>query len=197
MKKMLLVGLNVLLVGCLLGCVAADFPEITSSEAPMSFARDQFVIGPEDVLHVEVWKDQDLSRDVTVRPDGLISLPLVGDVKVEGLNVKQLTEVLTKRYAKYIETPNVSVSLNAINSFKIFIVGKVNAPGAFPIRSNTTVLQAISMAGGFAEWATPDKIVLVRQEAGREKHYRINYDKIVSGAAPDIYLHKNDRLIVQ
>ena len=197
MKKMLLVGLNVLLVGCLLGCVTADFPEITSSEAPMSFTRDQFVIGPEDVLHVEVWKDQDLSRDVTVRPDGLISLPLVGDVKVEGLNVKQLTEVLTKRYAKYIETPNVSVSLNAINSFKIFIVGKVNTPGAFPIRSNTTVLQAISMAGGFAEWATPDKIVLVRQETGREKHYRINYDKIVSGAAPDIYLHKNDRLIVQ
>jgi polysaccharide export outer membrane protein len=108
-----------------------------------------------------------------------------------------LTEVLTKRYAKYIETPNVSVSLNAINSFKIFIVGKVNAPGAFSIRSNTTVLQAISMAGGFAEWATPDKIVLVRQETGQEKHYRINYDKIVSGAAPDIYLHKNDRLIVQ
>ncbi len=197
MKTMLLVVWNILLVGCLLGCVTADFPEISSSEAPMSFNKEQFVIGPEDILHVEVWKDQDLSRDVTVRPDGLISLPLVGDVKAEGLNVKQLTEVLTKRYAKYIETPNVSVSLNAINSFKIFIVGKVNAPGAFPIRSNTTVLQAISMAGGFAEWATPDKIVLVRQEAGQEKHYRINYDKIVSGAAPDIYLHKNDRLIVQ
>jgi len=94
----------------------------------------------------------------------------VGDVQAEGLNVKGLTEVLTKRYAKYIETPNVSVSLNAINSFKIFIVGKVNAPGAFSIRSNTTVLQAISMAGGFAEWATPDKIVLVRQESGQEKH---------------------------
>jgi polysaccharide export outer membrane protein len=197
MKTMLLVVWNILLVGCLLGCVTADFPEITSSEVPMSFNKEQFVIGPEDILHVEVWKDQDLSRDVTVRPDGLISLPLVGDVKAEGLNVKQLTEVLTKRYAKYIETPNVSVSLNAINSFKIFIVGKVNAPGAFPIRSNTTVLQAISMAGGFAEWATPDKIVLVRQDAGQEKHYRINYDKIVSGAAPDIYLHKNDRLIVQ
>jgi len=197
MKRMLLVVSNILLVVCLLGCVTADFPEITSSEAPMSFTKDQFVIGPEDVLHVEVWKDQDLSRDVTVRPDGLISLPLVGDVKTEGLNVKQLTEVLTKRYAKYIETPNVSVSLNAINSFKVFIVGKVNAPGAFPIRSNTTVLQAISMAGGFAEWATPDKIVLVRQEAGQEKHYRINYDKIVSGTAPDVYLHKNDRLIVQ
>ena len=197
MKKILLLGLNILLVGCLLGCVTADFPEITSSEAPMSFNKEQFVIGPEDILHVEVWKDQDLSRDVTVRPDGLISLPLVGDVKAEGLNVKQLTEVLTKRYAKYIETPNVSVSLNAINSFKIFIVGKVNAPGAFSIRSNTTVLQAISMAGGFAEWATPDKIVLVRQEDGQEKHYRVNYDKIVSGAAPDIYLHKNDRLIVQ
>lgn len=197
MKKMLLLVLNILLVGCLLGCVTADFPEISSSEAPMSFAKEQFIIGPEDVLHVEVWKDQDLSRDVTVRPDGLISLPLVGDVKAEGLNVKQLTEVLTKRYAKYIETPNVSVSLNAINSFKIFIVGKVNAPGVFSIRSNTTVLQAISMAGGFAEWATPDKIVLVRQEDGQEKHYRVNYDKIVSGAAPDIYLHKNDRLIVQ
>ncbi len=197
MKRTLLVVSNILLVVCLLGCVTADFPEITSSEAPMSFTKDQFVIGPEDVLHVEVWKDQDLSRDVTVRPDGLISLPLVGDVKTEGLNVKQLTEVLTKRYAKYIETPNVSVSLNAINSFKVFIVGKVNAPGAFPIRSNTTVLQAISMAGGFAEWATPDKIVLVRQEAGQEKHYRINYDKIVSGTAPDVYLHKNDRLIVQ
>jgi len=197
MKKIVLIVVNVLLVGFFLGCVTADFPEITSAEAPMSFAKDQFVIGPEDVLHVEVWKDQDLSRDVTVRPDGMITLPLVGDVHAEGLNVKQLTEVLTKKFAKYIETPNVSVSLTAINSFKVFIVGKVNAPGAFTIRSNTTVLQAISMAGGFAEWATPDKIVLVRQENGQEKHYRVNYDKIVSGSAPDIYLHKNDRLIVQ
>ena len=197
MKRMVLFVLSVVLVGCWLGCVTADFPEITSTEAPMSFAKDQFVIGPEDVLHVEVWKDQDLSRDVTVRPDGLISLPLVGDIHAEGMNVKQLTDTLTKSYAKYIETPNVSVSLTAINSFKVFIVGKVNAPGAFAIRSNTTVLQAISMAGGFAEWATPDKIVLVRQDAGQEKHYRINYDKIVSGVAPDIYLHKNGRLIVQ
>jgi len=197
MKKIVLVVASVLLAGFFLGCVTADFPEITSAEAPMSFARDQFVIGPEDVLHVEVWKDQDISRDVTVRPDGMITLPLVGDVHAEGLNVKQLTEILTKKFAKYIETPNVSVSLTAINSFKVFIVGKVNTPGAFTIRSNTTVLQAISMAGGFAEWATPDKIVLVRQENGQEKHYRVNYDKIVSGAAPDIYLHKNDRLIVQ
>ena len=197
MKKTMVIWLNILLVGCLLGCVTADFPELTSSAPPTSFSKDQFVIGPEDVLRVEVWKDQDLSRDVTVRPDGLITLSLVGDVQAEGLNVQQLRKVLTKSYEKYVEAPNISVSLVAINSFKVFIVGKVNSPGVFPIRSNTTILQAISMAGGFAEWATPDKIILVRQEDGQEKHYRINYDKIVSGTAPDIYLHKNDRLIVQ
>ncbi|NIA19586.1 MAG: polysaccharide export protein [Xanthomonadaceae bacterium] len=197
MKRTMVILLNILLVSCLLGCVTADFPELTSSAPPTSFAKGQFVIGPEDVLRVEVWKDQDLSRDVTVRPDGLITLPLVGDVQAEGLNVQQLRKILTKSYEKYVEAPNISVSLVAINSFKVFIVGKVNSPGVFPTRSNTTILQAISMAGGFAEWATPDKIILVRQDDGQEKHYRINYDKIVSGTAPDIYLHKNDRLIVQ
>ncbi len=181
----------------LVACVTADFPEITSSSAPMSFAKDQYVIGPEDVIRVEVWRDKTLSREVAVRPDGYISLPLVGDVKAAGFNVKQLTDVLTKKYANYLEAPNVSVSLVAINSFKIFIVGKVNHPGSFAVRSNTTVLQAISMAGGFAEWASRDKIILVRQEKGGEKRYRVDYNKIIAGQAPDIYLHRNDRLIVQ
>ncbi|MBW1645279.1 MAG: polysaccharide biosynthesis/export family protein [Deltaproteobacteria bacterium] len=197
MKKFVCWSLILLLLGSLTACVTADFPEITDAGAPMNFAKDQYVIGPEDVIRVEIWRDKTLSREVAVRPDGYISLPLVGDVKAAGLNVKQLTKVLTEKYANYLEAPNVSVSLVAINSFKIFIVGKVNQPGAFPVRSNITVLQAISMAGGFAEWASPDKIILVRQENGVEKRYRVDYNKIIAGKAPDIYLQRNDRLIVQ
>lgn len=158
----------------------------------------QYTIGPADVLKIDVWKEPSLSLAVPVRTDGKISLPLINDIYVVGLTPLALQKELTKQFSQFIENPTVSVIVQEINSLKIFVVGNVNQPGVFDVKREINVLQAISLAGGFTEWANKRNIKLFRKHGGTEQVITINYNKIVSGKHPElnIPLLPGDNIVV-
>jgi polysaccharide export outer membrane protein len=159
---------------------------------------ESYVIGPEDVLNIHVWREEALSRTVPVRMDGKISLPLIDDIQAAGYTARQLKEVLTKRLKEFIDNPNVSVTVTEANSYKVYVSGQVRTPGVIRLRNETTILQIIPMAGGFTDWANQKKILVIRKENGKEKRITVNYRKIVKGGAPesDIVLKAGDTIIV-
>jgi polysaccharide export outer membrane protein len=159
---------------------------------------DDYVIGRGDVLEVFVWRNQQLSRKVTVRPDGKISLPLIQDLQAEGLTALQLRDQITHRFIQYVQNPTIAVIVSQIMSYKISVLGKVLKPGVYPITTRTTLLEALSLAGGFTQWANPKKITVITTKAGQKKKLRINYNKIVSGKDPsqNITLKRGDTVVV-
>jgi polysaccharide export outer membrane protein len=159
---------------------------------------ESYVIGPEDVLSIHVWKEEALSRTVPVRMDGKISLPLIDDIQAAGYTARQLKEVLTKRLKEFIDNPNVSVTVAEVNSYKVYVSGQVRTPGVYRLRNETTILQIIPMAGGFTDWANQKKILVIRKEDGKEKRITVNYKKIIKGDTPEsnIILKAGDTVIV-
>jgi polysaccharide export outer membrane protein len=173
-------------------------PERKEPEPRWMPVSESYVIGPEDVLNIHVWKEEALSRTVPVRMDGKISLPLIDDVQAAGYTARQLKEVLTKRLKEFIDNPNVSVTVVEANSYKVYVSGQVRTPGVYRLRSETTILQIIPMAGGFTDWANQKKILIIRKENGKEKRITVNYKKIVKGdtAESNIILKAGDTIIV-
>ena len=159
---------------------------------------DTYVIGPEDVLSINVWREEALTRQVPVRSDGNISLPLIDEIHAAGLTPLQLKGKLTLRLKEFIDNPNVSVIVAQANSQKVYVSGEVRTPGVYPLRGETTLLQVIPMAGGFTEWADQKKILIIRKEAGKDKRMVVNYKKIVSGedVSYNIILKPGDTIIV-
>jgi len=156
----------------------------------------QYVIGPEDTLYIHVWKEESLSRTVPVRIDGKISLPLIDETQAAGMTPLQLKEILIKRFRDFVDIPNVSVIVMEANSFKVFVSGQVRTPGVIRLRSETSILQLVPMAGGFTDWANEKKILVVRKEGGQEKRITINYRRIVDGKDPNFILKAGDTIIV-
>ena len=162
-------------------------------------AGNDYVIGPEDVLQVTVWKNDTLSRVVPVRPDGKISLPLLHDVQAAGLTSMQLRDKISRALAEFMPNPEVSVIVTDVRSFRVSVMGEVQRPGVLLLKSSTTVLEAIAMAGGFRDFASPSKIVVVRKEAnGSTQKIPFNYNKAVrNGEDQDnIYLKTGDVIVV-
>jgi polysaccharide export outer membrane protein len=159
---------------------------------------ENYVIGKGDVLRVFVWRNEQLSGQFTVRPDGKISLPLIQDLSAEGLTVPQLKEQITGRLKQYVQNPTVTVIVEQINSYKVSVLGRVTTPGVYSITGDTTLVEAISMAGGFTEWANKRKITVIRSQGGKDRKLRINYKKILSGKDPslNIILNRGDTIIV-
>jgi polysaccharide export outer membrane protein len=157
-----------------------------------------YTIGPMDILDIQVWKEPDFSRQVLVRPDGQITMPLVGDLKASGMNTMDLTTLLTEKLADFIEKPEVTVSVVESRSKQFFIIGKVNRPGTYALTPGMTVLQALSVAGGFTEWADKDGIRIVRRGAETEQIFSFDYEKVISGKelGQNIVLMPNDTVIV-
>ena len=154
-----------------------------------------YVIGPEDILRVLVWGEPALSGPVLVRPDGLITLPLLDqDVKAGGQTPRKLTEEITKRYERIITRPVVSVSVDSVNSKKYFVLGEVNRPGQYPLVVPTTVMQALAIAGGLREFANAKSIVVIRGS----KQWKVNYRDVIRGKnrQQDIYLESGDMISV-
>jgi len=177
--------------------VASISPSLPPSPIERAVVSD-YILGAEDVIEVLVWKNVDLSKTVFVRPDGKISLPLIGDVQAAGLTPNELRDSIKALLRKYKKTPEVSVIIRAINSFSIFLVGEIASPGKIQLRSDTTLLQAIVLAGGFTEFADVKKILVLRRENGQERRFRINYNDIVSGrgANTNILLKRGDTILV-
>jgi len=155
-------------------------------------------IGPDDVLTITFWREQDLSGDVVVRPDGKISLPLLNDVQAAGLTPIELRNVLMEGARRYVEDPNATVVVKQINSRRVFVTGAINKPGPYTLTVPTTVLQLIALAGGLLEYADKKNIVIVRTEEGRQLTLRFNYKDVVNrkNLGQNIELEPGDTVIV-
>jgi polysaccharide biosynthesis/export protein len=166
----------------------------TSSPAP----DPNYVIGPQDVLDINVWKETELTRSVPVRPDGKISLPLLNDVQAGGLTPSQLAEQITTSLKKFITDPQVTVIVAQINSQRVYILGETARPGAYPLLPGMTVLQALSSAGGFTLFANVKKIYVLRKEGGKQEKFFFNYKEVVDGKNTDqnIELKAGDQIVV-
>jgi polysaccharide export outer membrane protein len=170
-----------------------------SKSAPVPATTDPaYVIGPEDMLDINVWKEPEVSRVVPVRPDGRISLPLINDVQAAGLSPQQLAGMVTEKLRKYFNEPQVTVIVTAINSQRVFVVGEVLRAGAFPLIPGMTVLQALSSAGGFTTFADVKKIHVMRLRDGKHIELPFNYRDVLKGDNPDqnIKLEPGDTVVV-
>jgi polysaccharide export outer membrane protein len=154
--------------------------ESSKSDTNAILAGPDYVIGPEDVLHVAVWKEADLTATLPVRPDGKISLPLLNDVQAAGLTPMQLADSLTEKLKKYVASPRVTVVVTQINSKRIYLVGEVGHTGAVPMLPKMTVLQALSSAG-MTQFANTKKIYVLRMQNGKQEKLPVNYRKLVKG----------------
>jgi polysaccharide export outer membrane protein len=157
------------------------------------------VIGNDDVLAINVWKEPDISRSIPVRSDGKISLPLAGEVQAAGQTPLKLEQEIAARLKSYIGEPEVTVIVQQINSQKFNILGQVTRPGSYPIANAATVLDAIAVAGGFRDFAKQKSIYILRQNAdGSQARLRFNYKEVVKGDNPaqNIKLQPRDTIVV-
>jgi polysaccharide export outer membrane protein len=159
---------------------------------------EDYLIGSGDVLEVAAWRNEALSKEVVVRPDGRISLPLMGEIQAAGLTPLQLRDKIIAELKEFGETPEATIIVRQINSYAVYVVGEVNRPGRFQLNGRTTIVQAIAMAGGFTSFASPNDIILLRKIEGEDEERRatIRYGDIVSGKQRNIWLQPEDTLII-
>lgn len=157
-----------------------------------------YVIGADDVLSIFFWRDKEMSADVVVRPDGNISLPLINDIRAIGLTPEQLRAELVKAASKYVEDPNATVVVKEIRSRNVFITGNVAKPDRYPLTGNLNVMQLIALAGGLAEYADAEKIVILRTTNGRQEQLKFNYKDVLKQKRPEqnVLLQPGDTVVV-
>jgi polysaccharide export outer membrane protein len=169
--------------------------ESTSSVA-VPLAGPQYKLGPEDQIRVSVWENAQLTLDLVVRPDGKISMPLIQDVTAEGQTAAELATQIQQKLSAFIKEPQVSVIVLQINAPKFFVIGNVVRPGTFPLRGETSVLQALSLAGGFTQFASPRSIKLIRNTTGKQEVRKVNYNNMIDAGGEGNYLLKSGDTIV-
>ena len=194
-----IIGSLVFLISIFIAYPQAD-KEVFSkkeSQAEVIADREHYVIGCEDVLYIYVWKEEALTKTLPVRMDGNISIPLVREIKAAGLTPLQLEAAITEKLKGFYENPTVSVTVMEANSFKVYVSGQVKNPNVYRLRSETTILQIIPMAGGFTEWANQKKILVIRKENGKETRITVNYKKAMKGdPGANVVLKPGDTIIV-
>jgi polysaccharide export outer membrane protein len=202
MKALLWIGLGTMLgIGVAQGQDATKSAPATTQASPAAVAATtdtSYRIGPQDVLKVDVWKELELTRSVPVRPDGKISLPLLNDVQAAGLTSMELANNITEGLKKFINNPQVTITVIEINSRRIYVNGEVTRPGAFALLPNMTVLQALTSAGGFTQFARTNKIYVLRTEGGKQVKHSFNYKDVVNGkrSEDNIVLQPGDTIVV-
>lgn len=188
------------ILGCISGIAQAQGDSKGASGAQQSsgFDPSTYRVGPEDVLEISVWREDTLKKEVLVRPDGGISYPLVGEVQAAGKTVAEIRQDIGKRLEKYIPDPAVSVSIIKAGSQRVYVIGKVNKPGEYPMGRYVDVLQALSMAGGLTPFADSDGIRVVRREEGRQVVFPFDYGRVVRGEKleQNILLRGGDVVVV-
>ena len=175
-------------------------PAYQTDEKTSLIVTQDYFLGPEDVLEITVWKNADLSKQVTVRPDGRISLPLIGDITAVGKTAAQLSGDISAKLKEYKENPSVSILVKEVNSYVIYVLGEVLKPGKYPLKSKTTLLQAITIASGLTPNAARNKIVVFRftKDGGGRIKMKASYDDIVlrDGTTQDVELKPGDQIVV-
>ena len=174
----------------------ADDPA-KKTQGEIAADSDEYVIGPEDVLHIYVWREETLTQKVPVRIDGKISLPLLDDIQAAGLTPLQLKNRLTEQLKGFVDNPTVTVTVLEANSFKVYVSGEVKTPGIHRIRSEVTLVKLITLVGGFTEWANKRKILIITKDKGAEKRITVNYNRIIDGDDPDVLIKRGDMVIVK
>ena len=159
-------------------------------------ALDDYRIGPEDVLAISVWKNDAMSRVVPVRPDGMVSLPLLDDVKAAGLTPMQLREHIAQKLTEFVPSPAVSVIVNDVRSFKVAVIGEVLRPARYDLKSRTTLLDVLALAGGFNQFASRTRLVVLRTEGPKQSRIPVNYNRVISGEEENPALKPGDIVIV-
>lgn len=164
---------------------------------PISQASSTYVIGPDDVLYISVWKEKDLTETLPVRADGMVSLPLLNDIRAAGLTPMQLGSEITEKLKKFVTDPRVTVIVTQMNSQRVYVTGEVLHTGAMNLTPNMTVLQALASAG-FTQFANTKGIYVLRTENGAQKKYPVNYKKLVKGdqTGQNIRLKPGDTIVV-
>jgi polysaccharide export outer membrane protein len=188
-----------LLCACLLLALLTPFTGSAQDKAaPQSTSVADYLIGPGDVLFISVWKDESLTQNVPVRPDGKISFPLIGEIIAGGKSVNQLKEEIEKKIARYVPEPILSVSVREINSLLIYVIGRVNNPGRFVLNTNINVLQALAMAGGCNSFANKNDIKIFRESQGGTRILEFKYDEVVRGKGleENVTLRRGDVIVV-
>lgn len=187
----------VLFLFMLSGCTSYQH---TTASPPLGAAAvsTDYVLGPEDILEISVWKDESLTKQLVIRPDGKISFPLIGEIQAGGLSVQELQRHVAKRISEFAPDPTVTVIVLQVKSNKVYVVGKVNRPGEYATGCRPDVMQVISMAGGLTPFASPGEIVILRRENGVMKKILFNYDQVAKGKhlEQNIILQRGDVIVV-
>jgi polysaccharide biosynthesis/export protein len=178
---------------------ASMAPKSVPASSAIPANDTSYKIGPQDVLRIDVWKEPEVTRNgLPVRPDGKISLPLLNDVQAAGLSPLELSNVVTEGLKKFMNNPQVTVTVLDINSRRVYVTGEVSHSGAFPLLPNMTVLQALTTAGSFTPFARTKGIYVLRNEGGKQVKYPFNYKEVIKGNHPEqnIELRSGDTIVV-
>ena len=188
-----LINLTIIILGMSFICFSYH-PCLAQEET-----KDTYLIGSGDILEITTWKEVDFTREeILVRLDGMITFPLINDIQAKGRTPMQVKQVIEEKLKDYVDTPVVTVTVTESGSKRFYILGEVVNTGEYPLVKGLTVLQAFALAGGFTEWASKKEIILVRNEDGQEKIFRVNYKDIIKGKdfSQNIKLQPDDTIIV-
>jgi polysaccharide export outer membrane protein len=174
-------------------------PHHDKTAAQRPYGESEFRLGPEDVIEVSVYQEKELGGTVPVRPDGKISIPLIGEMPASGKTATQLQQEITLKYAQFVSAPAVTVVVKEVNSPKVSVLGEVKNPGVYKIKERSTLLDAIAMAGGLTEYAKKDKITIIRVDsAGEQQRIKVNLDDYFKGRSTDpFYVLPYDKIYIQ
>lgn len=181
-----------------LGMAWADSGMMGAAGQSKFTVTSDYIIGPQDVLEISVWRNPDLSRQVTVRPDGRISLPLIGDVKAVGGTTGQLKAAITEKLKEYKENPTVAIVVQQVNSYFIYVQGAVGQQGRYPLLTKTSLIQALTLAGGLAPDAVRSRVVVFRMggEGSEPQRMTVNYDEVILNGGENFELQPGDTIVV-
>lgn len=182
---------------CVASCLTL-FSQSPGIAADTAVAEPVYLLGPEDVLKVAVWKDEHLTQETVVRPDGMITFPLIGDVVASGRTVEDVRNEIARRLVKFIPNPNVTVTVLKVLSYRIYVLGRVNKPGEYQVGHHTDVLQALSMAGGLTPYAAENDIKVIRRNGIDEQVFPFRYGDAQKGKdlRQNILLQRGDLVMV-
>jgi polysaccharide export outer membrane protein len=195
---MKLTGLFAFLFMTMFSAGAMSAQQSKPSNAVQPYGGSEFRLGPDDVIEVFVWKEAELSTTVVVRPDGKVSLPLIGELPTSGKTAVELQKEIAAKLSQYVTQPVVNVMVKEVNSAKVSVLGEVRTPGVYKIKDRATVLDAIALAGGFTEYAKRNKVTIIRPSATGEQRIKLNVDEQIKEANSRlVYVLPYDKIYVQ